>query len=138
VRIVNITGNKWQLRLAALVIFLLGAAAGALAPRAYHAWFDTARAPRQARFEQMLDRLQLNPEQETQVRQVFDDTRERLSQLRKESEPQVREIRRQADERLQQTLTPEQWRQFQQLMEERRSSGRRGERGGDERRRDER
>lgn len=135
----NINGNKWQLRLAAVVIFLLGAAAGALAPRAYHAWFDAPRASRQARFDQMLERLKLNAEQETQVRQVFDDTRGRLSALRKESEPQVKEIRRQADERLQRVLTPEQWRQFQQLMEERRSSGQRGGRGsGDQRTPDER
>jgi Spy/CpxP family protein refolding chaperone len=134
----NITRNKWQLRLAAAVIFLLGAAAGALAPRAYHAWFDTARVSRHARFEQMLDRLQLNAEQKTQVRQVFDDTRGRLDALRKESEPQVKEIRRQADERLQRVLTPEQWRQFQQMTEERRSSRQRGGRDGDQRRHDDR
>ena len=132
----NITRHKWQLRLAAVVIFLLGATAGVLAPRAYHAWFDTARAPRHVRFEQMLDRLQLNPEQRTQVRQVFDDTRGRLDALRKESEPRVGEIRRQADERLQNVLTPEQWRQFQQMMDERRSLRQRGGRDGDQRRRD--
>ena len=130
----NITRNKWQLRLAAVVIFLLGAAAGALAPRAYLAWFGAPRVPRHVRFEQMLDRLQLNAEQRTQVRQIFDDTRGRLDALRRESEPRVDEIRRQADERLQQVLTPEQWRQFQQMMEEGRRSGRRGGRVGDQRR----
>ena len=129
----NTTKNKWQLRLAAVLIFLLGAAAGALAPRAYRAWFDTARVPRHVRFEQMLDRLQLSAEQRTQVRQIFDDTRGRLGALRKESEPRVDEIRRQADERMQQVLTPEQWQRFQQMMKEGRGSGRRGRggRGGD-------
>lgn len=122
----NITKNRWQLRLAAIIIFLLGAGAGALAPLAYRAWFDVARVPRHVRFEQMLDRLQLSAEQRTQVKQIFEDTRGRLATLRRESEPRVDEIRRQADERLQRVLTPEQWQQFQQMMEERRSPGRRG------------
>jgi Spy/CpxP family protein refolding chaperone len=123
----NIIKNKWQLRLAAIIIFLLGAAAGALAPLAYRAWFDTPRMPRHVRFEQMLDRLELSAEQRAQVRQVFDDTRGRLDALRRESEPRVDEIRRQADERLQEVLTPEQWKNFQRMTEEGRRSGRRGD-----------
>lgn len=122
----NIASNKWQLRLAAVIIFLLGTAAGALAPRAYDAWFDGARQSRQDRFGRMLDRLQLNAAQRTQVEQVFDDTRGRLNALRRESEPRFEEIRRQADERLQQVLTPEQWQQFQRMMKEERSIRRRG------------
>jgi Spy/CpxP family protein refolding chaperone len=128
----SIIRNKWQLRFAALVIFLLGMAAGALAPVAYHAWTERTRAPRHVRFEQMLDKLQLSPEQRTQVKQILDETRERLGELRRESRPRVEEIRRQADERLQQVLTPEQWAQFQALRREGRSAGRRG-RGGDRR-----
>ncbi len=134
----SMTKNKWQLRLAAVIIFLLGAAAGALAPRAYHAWLDPARVPRHVRFEQMLDRLQLNAEQKTQVQQIFDETRGRLEALRRESDPRVEEIRRQTDERLQQVLTPEQWQQYQQLTKEGRGSRRRGGRGGDQRRLDDR
>lgn len=125
----SINRNKWQLRFAALVIFLLGMAAGAMAPVAYRAWANRAREPRHVRFEQMLDKLQLNPEQRTQVKQILDETRERLDALRKESRPRVEEIRRQADERLQSVLTPEQWEQFQQFRKEGRS-GRRG-RGGE-------
>lgn len=125
----NITRNRWQLRLAAVLIFMLGAAAGALAVRAYQAWFDAPRAPRQARFEQMLDRLQLSAEQKTEVRQIFNETRGRLDALRKESEPRVDEIRRQADERMQRVLTPEQWQQFQQMKKEGRRSGQGSGRG---------
>lgn len=122
----DITKSKWQLRLAAVVIFLLGMAAGALAPRAYDVWFETDRQSRQDRFGRVIDRLQLSAEQQTQVRQIFDETRRRLYALRRESDPRVNEIRRQADERLQQVLTPEQWQQFQQIMDEGRSSRRRG------------
>ena len=134
----NIIRSKWQLRLAAVIIFLLGAAAGVLALRTYYAWSGTIREPRHVRFERMLDRLQLNADQRTQVRQIFDDTRGRLGALRKESEPRVDEIRRQADERIQQVLTLEQWQQFQQMIKEARSSGRRGGRDGDQRRPDDR
>lgn len=125
----SITKNKWQLRVAAVVVFLLGAAAGALAPRAYYAW--TGRQHQRVRFEEMLERLKLSAEQETHVRQVLGETRERLRALDKENEPREQEIRRQADERLRQVLTPEQLRQFQQMMADRQGSRRgRGGRGG--------
>jgi Spy/CpxP family protein refolding chaperone len=129
----KISRNRWQVRGAAVIIFLLGFAAGALALNAYRAWAGRGggQMSRQDRFEQMLDRLQVSGEQKTQVQQILGDTREQLQALRKESEPRVKEIRRQADERLQKVLTPEQWRQFQQMRDERRSRGRHGRGSGD-------
>jgi Spy/CpxP family protein refolding chaperone len=122
----TISKNRWQIRGAALVIFLFGFAAGALVFNAYHRWTGSGmQDPRQG-FERMLDRLQLSGEQKTQVQQIFSETREQLQALRKESEPRFSEIRKQTDERLQKVLTPEQWKQFQQLRDEMRSRGRRG------------
>jgi len=125
------TKSKWQVRLAAILIFLLGCAAGALGLNAYRSW---SRARNQVnrgdRFEQMLDRLQLNADQKTQVHQILGDTRTRLQALRKESEPQVNEIRRQTDERLQKVLSPEQWQRFQQERDEMRNRGRRSRDAG--------
>ncbi|MDQ2921546.1 MAG: hypothetical protein M3R52_08055 [Acidobacteriota bacterium] len=119
--------NKWQVRVAAIVIFVLGFAAGALALNAYKRWERTgAEVLRQNRFEQMLDNLQLSADQKAQVHQILGDTREQLQSLRKESEPRVGEIRRQADERLQKVLTPEQWKQFQQERDKMRGRSRRG------------
>ncbi len=117
--------SKWQVRLATVLIFVLGFAAGALAFHSYQKW-SRSRGPvtRQQRFEQILDRLQLSNEQKTQVHQILGETREQLQAHRKESEPRFDEIRRQADERLQKVLTPEQWRQFQQERDANR--GRRG------------
>ena len=119
--------SKWQVRLAALLIFLLGFAAGALALNAYKRLrrgnFEESR---QNRFERMLDSLQLNADQKTQVHQILSDTRQELQALRKESEPRVEEIRLQADERLQKVLTPDQWKQFQQERDKMRSRDRRG------------
>ena len=123
----NVNGNKWQLRFAAVAIFVLGAAAGALAPRAYHAW--AGRQPQRARLDGIIKRLQLDAAQETQVRQILDEAREEFRALRRGAEPREQEIRRRADERLRQVLTAEQWRQFQQEMAERRGS-RRGRGGG--------
>lgn len=119
--------SKWQVRVAALLIFVLGVAAGALGLNGYHRWSRSrAEGNRQQRFEQMLDRLQLNADQKTQVHQILGETREQLQNLRKESEPRFATIRQQADERLQKVLTPEQWKQFQQERDSMRSRGRRG------------
>ncbi len=120
--------SRWQIRLAALIIFLLGFAGGMLAFRAYNVWAGS-RAPvsRPAdRFAEMLRRLELTEEQDTRVRSILAETREKLQALRRESEPQVIEIRRHADEQMQEVLTPEQWEQFRKMREERRDRGRRG------------
>lgn len=122
----NATKNRWQVRGATLIIFVLGFAAGILALNVYR---GLAGAPRSRdRFEQMAERLNLNPDQKTKVQQIFGDTREQIRALRRESEPKFDEIRRQADARLQEVLTREQWQQFQKDRSEMR--GRRGGRGG--------
>ncbi|HET9786907.1 MAG TPA: periplasmic heavy metal sensor [Pyrinomonadaceae bacterium] len=120
------TKSKWQVRAAAVVIFVLGFAAGSLALNVYKRWARPNEQGRQTRFERMLDNLQLSADQKTQVHQILGDTRAQLNAVRKESEPRVAEIRRQADERLQQVLTPEQWKQFQQERDAMRARGRRG------------
>jgi Spy/CpxP family protein refolding chaperone len=118
------TKSKWQVRLAAILIFMLGFAAGALALNAYRRLGRIGAESRQGRFERMLDSLQLSGDQKTQVQQILGDTRSQLQALRKESEPRVAEIRRQADERMQKVLTPEQWQKFQQERDKMRSRGR--------------
>ncbi|HEX8294270.1 MAG TPA: periplasmic heavy metal sensor [Pyrinomonadaceae bacterium] len=120
--------NSWLVRAAALAIFVLGFAAGALAPSAYRAWVRDGRG-RQGRFDEMSERLKLTPEQKGQVQQILGETRTRLESLRKESEPRFAEIRRDADERLKQVLTPEQWEEFRKSREEGRGRGRRGKGG---------
>ena len=127
----NNNKNKWKVRIAALVVFLLGFTAGALAFNGYQRWSRSSNinGTRQNGFQTMLDNLQLTQEQRIQVHQILADTREQLRALRKENEPRFEEIRRQADERLQKVMTPEQWQQFQQKRSELRSRGRRG-RGG--------
>jgi Spy/CpxP family protein refolding chaperone len=123
--------DRWRVRAAALVIFLLGAAAGTLAPRVYNGWLrQSSTQERSDRFAEMSERLQLSDDQKAQVQQIFGDTREQLRALRQDSDARVAEIRRLADERLQKVLTPEQWQRFQQARDEARARRGRGGRGG--------
>lgn len=120
----NITRNRWQVRVAAAIIFVLGFTAGILALNIYR---GLARADGRDRFEHLSERLNLNTDQKTKVQQILGDTRDQLRALRRESAPRVDEIRRQADERLKQVLSEEQWQQFQNMRNERRRG--RGPRG---------
>ena len=117
----NDTKNRWQVRVAAMIIFVLGFTAGILALNLYR---SGVRGGGQGnRMDELSERLQLTADQKTKVQEIFSDTREQLRAVRRETEPRMEEIRRQADGRLQTVLTPEQWEQFQRIREER---GRRG------------
>jgi Spy/CpxP family protein refolding chaperone len=115
----NIAKNRWQVRVAAGIIFVLGFVSGILALNVYRAWARNSMTPGD-RFEEMSQQLQLNEDQKTKVKQIFNDTREQLRALRQEAEPKVIDIRKQADDRLVQVLTPEQWKKFQVLRDDNR------------------
>jgi Spy/CpxP family protein refolding chaperone len=117
----NVTKNRWQVRVAATIIFVLGFTAGILALNVYRG--SVPRMGGRDRMEELSERLQLTADQKTKVQEIFNDTREQLRAVRQETEPRMDEIRRQADGRLQTVLTPEQWERFQRLRDER---GRRG------------
>ncbi|HEX7335418.1 MAG TPA: hypothetical protein VF290_28250 [Pyrinomonadaceae bacterium] len=122
----NVAKNRWQVRIATVIIFVLGFTAGILAVNVYRRW---DRSPRN-RIDELAERLQLTADQKTKVQEIFGDTREQLRAARQEMEPRMTEIRRQADGRLQTVLTPEQWEKFQRMREERQRRGR-GPRGPD-------
>lgn len=119
-----VTKSRWQVRVAAAVIFLLGFTAGILALNVYRGLARNS-APRD-RFEQLSERLNLSADQKTKVQQILGESREQLRALRKESEPRVTEIRKQADDKMQQVLNPEQWKQFQSIRDEMRTRRGRG------------
>ena len=121
----NVTKNRWQVRVAALIIFVLGFTAGILALNVYRGWAPRGGG-RDNRMDELSERLQLTADQKTKVQEIFNDTREQLRAVRQETQPRMDEIRRQADGRLQTVLTPDQWQRFQRLRDER---GRRGGRG---------
>src|ERR1044072_6062739 len=129
----NIVRNKWQVRVAAAIIFVLGFTAGILALNLYRGL--ARRGEPRDRLEQLSQRLDLNADQKAKVQQIFSDTRDQLRALRRESEPRVNDIRSQADQKLQQVLTPDQWQRFQTIRSEARDrrGGGRGPRGDDDR-----
>jgi Spy/CpxP family protein refolding chaperone len=129
----NIVRNKWQVRVAAAIIFVLGFTAGILALNLYRGL--ARRGEPRDRLEQLSQRLDLNADQKAKVQQIFSDTRDQLRALRRESEPRVNDIRAQADQKLQQVLTPDQWQRFQKIRSEARDrrGGGRGSRGDDDR-----
>ena len=116
----KIGNSKWHVRIAAILIFVLGLSAGALGLNVYQRWRSSSQSRRQE-FTEMIDRLQLNSDQKTQVQQIFSDARSQLQAVRKEADPRVTAVRQQTDEKLQKVLTPEQWQQFQQMRNELRS-----------------
>lgn len=125
---VNNAKRKWQIRLAVLAIFALGAVAGALALNVYKSNFGSPpRERRRDRFEQMVSRLNLSAEQETKVKQIMDETRTSFLELRRGSEPKYEEIRKTADSQLEAVLTPEQWQKWRQMTEEMRQRRRRSQ-----------
>ena len=121
----NVTRNRWQVRVAAVIIFVLGFTAGILALNVYRGVLRGGGPGN--RLDNLAERLNLTADQKTKVQEIFSDTREQLRAVRQETEPRMADIRRQADGRLQTVLTPEQWQQFQKMRDER---GRRGGRGG--------
>lgn len=124
----NVTRNRWQVRIAAVIIFVLGFTAGILALNVYRRARPFNNGGPGNRMDELSERLQLTADQKTKVQEIFSDTRDQIRGVRSEMEPRLSEIRRQADGRLQTVLTPEQWQQFQKLRDERRGRGR-GPRG---------
>ena len=125
----NVAKNRWQVRIAALIIFVLGFTAGILALNVYRRVrpFGGGNS-----MDELSERLNLTADQKTKVQDIFGDTREQIRSVSREMEPRMTEIRRQADGRLQTVLTPEQWQQFQKLRDERQHrGGGRGPRGPD-------
>jgi len=120
----NVTRNRWQVRVAAVIIFVLGFTAGILALNVYRGVVRGGGPGN--RIDDLAERLKLTPDQKTKVQEIFGDTREQLRAVRRETQPRMEEIRRQADGRLQPVLTPEQWQQFQKMRDDRQRRGRRG------------
>jgi Spy/CpxP family protein refolding chaperone len=121
----NSARNEWQVRLAALAIFIIGFVAGALALHVYRGQSWGSSSARHERFQQMLERLDLTPDQQTRVKAILDNSRAQLTEMHKECGPKFRAVRNQTDEQLRAVLTPEQWNQFQQMMSEARERHRR-------------
>jgi hypothetical protein len=69
----TVTRNRWQVRIAALLIFVLGFTAGILALNVYRRVRPFGGGNR---MEELSERLQLTADQKMKVQEIFGDTRE--------------------------------------------------------------
>lgn len=107
--------RDWQVRLAAVVIFVLGFVAGGLAISLYRGPATAMPSPEHRHFSEVLDQLHLTDQQRTDVRAIFEDARSQMADVRRECAPKFRAVRERTDERLRQVLTADQWTQFKTL-----------------------
>jgi len=80
----NVIKNRWQVRIAATIIFVLGFTAGILALNVYRGW-GTRGGGGGNRMDELSERLQLTADQKTKVQEIFSDTREQLRAVRQET-----------------------------------------------------
>jgi hypothetical protein len=113
------TTGKWQVRVAVLLLFVVGFISGALATNIYRDKHWSSRSSARGGLEQMLDKLDLSPDQRAQVNVIIEDVRKQMNELRKESEPRFREVRRNAEERLKVVMDPQQWERFHKMIDKR-------------------
>src|ERR1044072_3268460 len=81
----NIVKNRWQVRVAAAIIFVLGFTAGILGLNGDRGLAHRG-APRD-RLEQLSQRLDLNADQKAKVQQIFSDTPAELGAFARWTEP---------------------------------------------------
>jgi len=106
--------NKWQIIAAALGVFILGFLAGGFSMNLYRNRQVARKDDHSPQIKRIIDSLNLNADQKTQVDAIVNDTKGQLRDLRKESQPRVDEIRQKGRARLQTVLTPEQWKQLEE------------------------
>ena len=111
----RVAKRDWQIRLAALVIFVLGFTAGALALNVYREARPSSEGERSGR---LLEQLGLDDDQKAKVKAIFADARTQMGEVRKECGPKFREVRERTDARLREVMTPAQWDEFQRLTRE--------------------
>jgi Spy/CpxP family protein refolding chaperone len=112
-----ISSNKWQLRVATIIVFLLGFCAGGLSLHLYEGRYTAASESRQhRRFGEIFEQLNLTAAQRVAVEKIMNDARTKFKELHQQSEPQVEAIRNDVKAQMEKVLTPPQWQQFQQLM----------------------
>ena len=65
----NVNKNRWQVRIAATIIFVLGFTAGILALNVYRGWGPHGGGGN--RMDELSERLQLTADQKTKVQEIF-------------------------------------------------------------------
>jgi len=116
--------RRWQALIMIVFVFALGFAAGGLTVNLYRSQAETILPPPPShhppRPDQSMERLvlelNLEPNQEAEVRKVLAETRQAYADLRREIRPRFRSIRDESRARIRQLLSPEQQARFDELV----------------------
>ena len=137
--------NVWKVILVTLVIFVTGAITGGLVTRRtssapqetslrpsstnrLHQGFRPDRMLRMDFIERAQHELALTPEQMREIEGILSASQARMRELWEEFSPQMRTEVKAAQQNIRELLTPEQRKQFEELMKKRRAT-RRGDWG---------
>jgi Spy/CpxP family protein refolding chaperone len=104
-----------------LVLFILGIALGSVGTYmvttrvlAARPQAGLARSP--GHMAMFTRDLNLNPDQQTQIQAIMNDTRARYAELHQKLDPEYEQVRHEGRERIRQVLTPEQRPKFEDLL----------------------
>lgn len=112
--------NQWAAVLVALLLFLFGAAVGALGHRYYTATVVNAKeGSKQHYVSEMQSKLKLTPTQVAQLETILDETKAKYKAVRDSYHPEMLKIRNEHLQRVKSILTPEQIPAYEQLVAER-------------------
>jgi Spy/CpxP family protein refolding chaperone len=104
-----------------LVLFILGIALGSVGTYLVTMRVQAARpqatvAHNPGHMAMFTRDLNLNPDQQTQIQAILNDTRARYAELHQKLDPEYEQVRHEGRERIRQALTPEQRPKFEELL----------------------
>jgi len=113
--------NKYKLwvTLSLVVVFALGVAVGIFAEKMFLEKKKPGPSPKQESFptlEVISKELELTPEQEAKIREIFKRSEERFEAFRKEVHTGLKGLRDQLKTEMDNVLTPEQQKKMEELM----------------------
>ncbi|HYK87766.1 MAG TPA: hypothetical protein VE398_03295 [Acidobacteriota bacterium] len=117
--------NRMRALVVLAAVFLLGCMVGAAGFLVWGGRVVSARGlrpgepfPRGDRPFRLVERLGLSHDQESQVRQVLDDSRKKLDAIRAESAPRLAVVRAEMDKKILALLNDEQKKKFEEFRKE--------------------
>ena len=113
--------RTWKAVLATLTVFILGTIFGLIIstrifPGATPPPYEPPRFPRLQQLNRLLEE-DLSAEQKMRISKILNDVRSELDGLRDETRPRIRRKMREARRQIWETLTPEQRRQFDGIIQ---------------------
>jgi hypothetical protein len=127
--------KKWKTIASVIIVFLLGAAAGAIVNEFYQqrigdVFRNEPRSMRELIVRRLHHELDLDPAQTEQVRVIVSDTQTRMREVRRRFRPELEEIMAHSQEQIRAILRPYQRERYERIIAEHRR--RRMHRQGDQ------